>query len=94
MVAVEKVMMPRESCHTALFSSLPILEQDMRITYFYNLSYYLSSLQDAIFLFGFFFGGEDIWKVASDCEKKQVTFVNNFFLIRLFKHCSIFLMFF
>lgn len=34
MVAVEKVMMPREPCQSALSSSLALLEQDVGITYF------------------------------------------------------------
>lgn len=76
MVAVEKVMLPREPCHTALFSSLPLLEQDMKITYFYNLSYDLSSLQDAIFLFGFFF-----FLVVRTSGKWQVTARRNRLLL-------------
>lgn len=85
MVAVEKIMMPRESCQSALSSSLALWEQDMGITYFYFLS--LTFHVTFFSLYSFFFfcafperlkGAEPAsgkWHVAA-CFK-QVTFLKN-----------------
>lgn len=98
MVAVEKVMMPRQSCHSALSSFLALLEQDRGITYFYifAIAFHAIFFLRMLFLFGL--GGEEPasgkWQVAASF--KQVTFVKNckkkkkIKPIRHFKHCSIF----
>lgn len=84
MVAVEKIMMPRESCHSALSSSLALLEQDMGITYFYffAITFHVTFFPLMLFFVCAFpkqLGGDEPasgkWHVAA-CFK-QVTFLNN-----------------